>query len=250
MREILLYFALKHNGDWKKIYDSLEKKEVVEIDAVKELENYSESGYITILDKEYPARLKNIHQPPFVLFYKGDVSVLNYKKALAVIGARKCSNYAITKTKKIISELRDCTIISGMAKGIDGCSHSAALSKGEKTIAVLGSGVNCIYPKENSLLYEKIVENGVVVSEYPGNTEPSKESFKIRNRIVAGMSDAVFVVEAGLRSGTMNTVSHALSQGKDIFALPSIFSDKLGTNELIKQGAKLVDTAQDIVSEI
>lgn len=250
MKEILLYFALKYKGDWNKIYEALERKERVELDELERASKGLKSSFITILDKDYPKRLKAIYQPPFVLFYHGDLSMASQSKALGVIGSRKNSETGKRNCEKIISGLNEeYVIVSGLADGIDGIAHASALANDRKTVAILGGGINHIYPKSNTNLYEEIKKSGLIISEYPEETSPVKESFKTRNRLISGLSDGVLVVEAKLKSGTMNTVSHALNQGKDIFAIPDNIGKGSGTNSLIKQGAKLVDSVKDIEEE-
>ena len=155
MNEILVYFAIKYGGDWDKIYSAINKKEKVEQEDIKRtLVGCGE--YITLLDKEYPYRLKTIYKPPFVLFYKGDINLLNYKNTIGVIGSRKNTSYGEKVTKKIVKELVDNNylIVSGLARGIDSIAHKTCLENNGKTIAVLGNGINVIYPKENEKRYK------------------------------------------------------------------------------------------------
>lgn len=178
--------------------------------------------YITIENNNYPEKLKNIYNPPKGLYVKGDIKLLN-KPSVAIIGSRNCSKYGEIVAKEFANELArmKITIISGMARGIDTFAHIGSIIGNGKTIAVLGSGLNKIYPKENEKLYYKILEKGgLIVSEYEPNEEPLPEHFPARNRIISGLCDKLIVVEAGKRSGTSITVNFALEQGKEIYAVP------------------------------
>lgn len=177
---------------------------------------------ITIYDKEYPKKLKNIFDPPVVLYVKGNEKILN-NNTLAIVGSRTCSEYGKNVAKQFAYNIskQNINIIAGLAKGIDTSAHiGTVLSKG-KTIAVLGSAVDCIYPKENERLSEEIIKTGgAVISEYVVGTKPDKLHFPARNRIISGISDGVLVVEASSTSGTFITVDFALEQGKNIYAIP------------------------------
>ena len=178
--------------------------------------------FITIEDNEYPEKLKNIYDPPFWIYIKGDISILN-NPSVAVIGSRNCSEYGVYTARKIGEDLAKIgiVVISGMAKGIDKFAHIGCINAGGKTIAVLGSGFDNVYPKENKKLFEKIVnEGGLVISEYPPEFKPLSMHFPARNRIISGLSDKVIVVEAGEKSGTFITVDYSIEQGKDIYAVP------------------------------
>lgn len=251
MKDVLLYFAYKYKGDWDEIYDALDRKEKFDFAECERIKKELDCKVITILDSEYPHRLKQIYKPPFVLFCRGDINLLS-KKSIAIIGTRKPSDYGIKEaeifTKKLCSE--SFTTVSGMALGIDSIVHKTSIDNNCKTIAVLGSGIDYIYPQTNVDLYKELINNHLVISEYPKDTLPQKENFKARNRIVSGLSNGVLVVEAAHKSGTMNTVSHALEQGKEIFCIPNKVTELSGTNLLIKQGAKLVESVNDILCEI
>lgn len=225
----------------------------------KDLEKYIEYmekykiDIITIHDKEYPNKLKNIYDPPVVLFTKGNKDILN-NVSIGIVGCRECSQYGINVTQKISYELakENITIISGMAKGIDSYAHIGCLKAEGNTVAVLGSGLDRIYPKENMKLYNDILsKGGLILSEYIIGTKPDKMNFPARNRIISGLSDGIVVVEAKEKSGTLITVDFALEQGKDIFVVPGNITSQnsIGTNELIKQGAKCITSIQDIIEE-
>ena len=208
---------------------------------------------ITIEDSKYPKQLKNIKNPPIKLYVQGNIDLLN-SNIISIIGSRSCSENGIILTKKFAKELvcQDITVASGMAVGIDTAAHEAVLQEKGKTIAVLGNGLKNIFPKENIGLFHKIIEQGgLVISEYPPMEKANSSHFLERNRIVSGISLGVLVVEAAHRSGTSVTAKLAMEQGKKIFALPHEICDLhgVGTNRLIKKGAKVVTTAEDIINE-
>ena len=200
-------------------------------------------------DKAYPELLKNISDPPEALYCIGDVKLLSGRN-LAVVGSRKCSEYGRTTAMRIgeTAARNNVTVVSGMAKGIDRFAHLGALKAGGKTIAVLGSGVNICYPKENKALYEQIASEGLLVSELPPDTEPAPYTFPQRNRIISGLSEAVAVVEAGTGSGALITAERAASQGRDVFAVPGNINSQysLGTNKLLTDGATPIAVIDDI----
>lgn len=198
--------------------------------------------------------LLKMKSPPQKLYVEGNMELLN-KTAIAIVGSRNCSEYGWIQAKKFSDALsrNGICIISGLAIGIDSIAHSSAMSHKGKTIAVLGSGFNNIYPKENKRLYEKILENdGCVISEYSPDTKVNTKNFPKRNEIISAISLGVLVVEAGYRSGSTITANSAIKQGKKVFAIPSNIDSKLGigTNKLIQKGAKLVTNIQDILKEI
>lgn len=208
---------------------------------------------IKIGDKEYPSKLLNIYNPPKKLYILGNVQILN-EFGIAMVGTRYPSKYGEETAKSLSFNLakHKVNVISGMAKGIDAASHKGCIMGKGKTIAVLGSGFNHIYPKENIKLFEEIIKTGgTVITEYEENVLPKPENFPKRNRIISGLSDGVVVVEAARRSGSLITAEFALEQGKDVFAVPgNIFSPlSKGTNELIQDGAKLVTSIFDILEE-
>lgn len=248
MRNILIYFAIKYQGDYRLIMNAIKEKEKVDEEELKKIKNRNYKA-ITILDDDYPFELKSIYMPPFVLFYKGDISLINGKNKLAVIGSRKPSEYGINATKKILDELFlqcEAIIVSGMASGIDSIAHLSSLEHKMKTIAVLGCGIDYCYPSENLMLKKEIEKNGLVLSEYPDKTVPNKNFFPLRNRIIAGISKAVLVTDAKIKSGTQITIRFALEQGKEIYAIPHSIFDNSFCNELIKQGAVPVLKGQDL----
>ena len=247
MNKILLYFSLKYNGDFNKIYKAIKEKELVSKNLLENIESKIKSKYVTLVDKEYPDCLKHIANPPFVLFYYGDFSLLSNNDKLAIIGKRENSEYGKVMCEKIVKELdKNCCVISGLAKGIDSIAHQSAIDNNLKTIAVLGSGIDNCYPLSNKSLYEIIKKEGLIISEYPNSINANPQNFLIRNRIIAAISDNILVIEASYKSGTMNTVAYGLEFGKEIYAIPYLANSNSGCNYLIKQGAKLVENAKDI----
>jgi len=208
---------------------------------------------ISIIDNRYPKRLKNLFYPPPLLYVRGNLE--EKKLALAVVGARRASLYGKKVAQNLALQLSNngIQIISGLARGIDACGHSGALMGTGGTIAALGSGVDVVYPRENTSLYHKIINSGrgAVVSEFPLGTQPLRHHFPIRNRIISGLSDGVLVIEAGEKSGSLITAEFALEQGKEVFAVPGPMGNPLykGSHRLIKDGAKLVDDIEDILEE-
>ncbi|MGP1414227.1 MAG: DNA-processing protein DprA [Bacillales bacterium] len=248
--EIVLYFSLKYQGDWEKIFTAIKNKEAIDDDSFNKLVSSNKDNYITIIDDNYPNCFKNINKPPFVLYYKGDINLLNKEaKYLGIVGSRKNTNYGRDAVFKIIDGLNDdYVIISGLARGIDYYAHSGALHNKIKTIAVLGSGINNLYPNINKPISEKIInEGGLIISEYPYNTEIKPENFGIRNRIIAALSDFLLVAEAYHRSGTSITVNFALSSGKDVGCIPYEINKNSMCNKLIKDGAFLIENSEDII---
>jgi len=226
-----------------------------EIDIEKELRLIEAYGVkiIGFLDKDYPESLKNIYAPPVVLYVKGTILPQD-DIAIAIVGSRLASFYGLQQAERLGFELasRGITIVSGLARGIDSASHRGALKAKGRTIAILGSGLAHIYPEEHKALAEEISRNGAVISEFPMRTIPDKGNFPKRNRIISGLSLGVVVVEAAERSGALITSDIALEEGREVFAVPgkvdSITSK--GTNRLIKQGAKLAETVDDILEEL
>lgn len=206
---------------------------------------------ITIEDANYPTLLKEIADPPIVIYGKGNKDILK-ENSFAIVGTRKPSYYAEQMTHKISGDLaKDYVVVSGMARGIDTAAHKGCLKNQGNTIAVLGSGVNEIYPRENEVLSKQIIEKGCIISEYLPNSKPIPSNFPARNRIISGLSLGVLVAEAAEKSGALITADLAMEQGRDVFALPGLVTNPnvRGTHNLIKQGAKLVESAADIVEE-
>ncbi|HRY52308.1 MAG TPA: DNA-processing protein DprA [Candidatus Portnoybacteria bacterium] len=228
-----------------------------QMDLAKELQKLQKEniGIITILDEDYPKLLKEIHDPPNIMYMKGALKPED-EFAIAVVGTRKLSPYGQQVAPVLARELAQAglTIVSGLALGIDTLAHLAALEQQTRTIAVIGSSLDrfSIFPPQNRSLAEKIAQNGAVLSEYPLGSNALPHHFPARNRIVSGLTLGTLVVEAPQKSGALITANHALAQNREVFAVPgSIFSDNsLGPNSLIQMGAKLVNSAQDILEEL
>jgi DNA processing protein len=201
----------------------------------------------------YPEQLRNIVDAPYSLYVKGKLPDFS-KKRVAIVGARMCSDYGKTMAERIAEKLACCgaEVISGMARGIDAYGHIGALKAGGDTFAVLGCGVNVCYPRTNQKLYESILAQGGIISEYPPDTEPIAQLFPARNRIISALSDVVVVVEAKERSGSLITADFALEQGKDIYAVPGRSTDTLsqGCNNLIRQGAGILNSVEDFAKDL
>ncbi len=238
----------------EKVCDSIINQRNI-IDPDKELLETKEKGInvVTVYDDNYPFLLRNIYDPPQIIYFKGELSLDNDNVSIAVVGSRKPTYYGRYVAEKISKQLamEGITVVSGMAIGVDTFAHKGALSGGGRTIAVLGSGVDVPYPKRNINLIQEIVKNGAVISEFPPGTGPLPAHFPMRNRIISGLSLGTLVVEAGARSGSLITADCALEQGREVFAIPGNITsvNSKGTNRLIKQGAKLVDTLEDILEE-
>jgi DNA processing protein len=207
---------------------------------------------ITIEDELYPTGLKNIYDPPIVIYMKG--RLVKDEKAIAVVGSRNATSYGLNMAKSLSYYMAGygITVISGMARGVDSYAHKGAINAGGRTIAVLGCGLDIVYPPENKSLMEKIAHSGAVLSEYLPGVQPMPYNFPARNRIISGISMGVVIVEAGKRSGSLITADFALEQGREVFAVPgnagSLYS--VGTNRLIKEGAKMVTEVEDIFEEL
>lgn len=231
------------------------RKEVEEF-LSKELDKLVKIGgeIITILDEGYPYLLKKIYDPPIILYKLGKIKKED-DNSIAVVGTRRPSDYGKKQTEKFCKDLveKNITIVSGMARGIDSISHRSALTNDGRTIAVLGSGLDVIYPPENKKLFSEIKNNGVILSEYPFGTKPDAMNFPKRNRIISGLCYGTVIIETGLTGGALQTAEFALDQNREVFALPGNINAKTsdGTNRLIQKGeAKLITNVDDILSEL
>jgi len=223
-----------------------------EIDAEMNRAEKAGAGLIGLADAEYPPLLAAIDDPPPVLYVKGHLSAS--APAVAVVGSRKMTAYGRTVAERISGGLsaHGVTVVSGFARGIDGVSHRAALSGAGGTLAVLGCGVDCVYPPEHRKLYDEIIASGAIVSEFPIGTAPAPHHFPQRNRIISGLSLGAVVIEAPEASGSLITARHALDQGREVFAVPGPITSptSAGPHTLIQKGAKLVMEVADILVEI
>lgn len=247
-RKILLYLSQKHNGDWNKIFDDMSTHKEYDEDEVNKLIKNVKSNYICFGDEEYPEMLKEAYKPPFVLYYEGDISLLSESRnKLAVVGTRKPSEYGAIVTDKLVSELaKDFVIISGLACGIDSLAHQACIRAKGKTIAVLGNGLNKYYIGDNVELLEEIKKNHLVITEYPDDVDPCPLNFPIRNRIIVGLCNTVLIPEGHNRSGTQVTATLMARKGGNVCCVPTRIGEDSICNNLIAEGAYLVETVQDI----
>ncbi|MDA1257450.1 MAG: DNA-processing protein DprA [Chloroflexi bacterium] len=239
--------------------DSSTVREIVsgrpEIDPDAEMESLESAGIavLCLRSPDYPARLAEIHDPPPVLFIRGTLEPGD-ERSVAVVGTRRCSGYGIEMATRLAGGLaaNGVTVVSGLAAGIDAAAHRAALDAGGRTIAGVASGLDRVYPAEHADLARRTAESGAVVSEYPVGVMPHARNFPRRNRILSGLTLGTLVVEASRRSGALITVTHALEQNREVFAVPgSALSERSdGTNWLIQQGAKLVLDVDDILEEL
>ena len=235
--------------EYKKIIDS----QTLSLD--EEIKNLKKNKVkvLSLKSSNYPEELKNISQPPVFLYYKGDISLLKGKR-IGVVGTRKATVYGKITCEKMTEDLvnNEITTVSGLALGIDSICHKKTLDKNGKTIAVVGSGLDVIYPKENRILWENIEKSGLIISEYPLGTEPIGYNFPMRNRIIVGLSRGILVIESQKKGGSLITAELALEEGREVFAVPGdIFSPSSeGCNNLIKNSqAKLTTDVKDIIIE-
>ena len=234
-------------------FNDLARKQNSLLDPFKEWEKLEQHQikFITLKDQEYPLLLREIPYPPLGLYLQGEIP--KNSNFLSVVGTRKISSYGKLAIEKLLKNLipYHFVIISGLALGVDTLGHKIALDEGGKTIAVLGTGLDRIFPAINKSLSQKIIQNGALISEYPLGTPPLKHHFPWRNRIISGLSPATLVIEAPEKSGALITANFALEQNRDVFAVPgSIFNkNSLGPNNLIKIGAKLISQTEDILEE-
>ncbi|MCG8567750.1 MAG: DNA-processing protein DprA [Desulfobacterales bacterium] len=222
--------------------------------ARKELKRALDSGIklVTLPDPHYPALLKKIDDPPPILYYKGTLE--KQLPCIAMVGSRRATAYGLNTARQLSKQLADkgLVIVSGMARGIDTAAHQGALDAGGRTLAILGSGLKKIYPKENKNLFNEIVKTGAVISEFKLDTDPFPYNFPARNRIIAGLSCGTVVVEAAQKSGSLITARLSAEYNREVFAVPGSIKSKKsqGTHALLKQGAKLVENETDVLDEI
>ncbi|NNJ71263.1 MAG: DNA-protecting protein DprA [Kiritimatiellales bacterium] len=225
-----------------------------DLDAGEEIDRAADLGIriITPLDDEYPQALKSIHDPPIALYVKGRLLQAD-EKALAMVGSRSTSHYGLNAADRFAYQLGQTgfTVVSGLARGTDTAAHMGALKSKGRTIAVLGGAIDCLYPPENAELAEQIAKQGAVISEYPLGRQADRMTFPYRNRIISGLSMGVLLIESAVKGGSMHTAEAAMEQGRTVFALPGRIDTPgaRGPHMLIKNGAKLVETLDDILEE-
>lgn len=246
--QISFYFKLDD-----KIIDLIYKSKDIDLEnEIEKLKKY-DVKIVSLKDENYPENLKNISHPPLFLYYRGDLS-LAYGKTIGVVGTRRATTYGKNCCEKIVDDLVDGNVVtvSGLALGIDIICHKRTIEKGGKTIAVVGSGLDVIYPAENKKYWKEIGENHLIISEFPFGTAPNPYNFPQRNRIIVGLSKGIAVIESKEKGGSLITAYLALEEGRDVFAVPGdIYSPvSVGTNELIKKSeAKLITSGKDILDE-
>lgn len=243
LRDMAVVAQCKQPLDFIEAYKSLDSKSL--------RQEFNQFPSLSILDKDYPLALKEIYNPPVLLFYQGNLDLLD-KPKLAIVGSRNCSATGTKSVKKLVSELgNQFVIVSGLARGIDTAAHIASLRNGGSSIAVIGTGLATYYPRENRKLQDYMAKNHLILSEYEPNSQPLKFHFPERNRIIAGLSKGVVVVEAKQRSGSLITCERAMEEGRDVFAVPGNILDGLsdGCHHLIQEGAKCTTSGNDILSE-
>ena len=233
-REKLISYSHFYMGEYDKIIKAIKTDEDVEIVDIP--------NAITMLDSEYPRSLFNLKYPPLVIYYKGNIDLLNGDNNIAIVGSRNACEYALNATKALCNANKDKTIISGLAKGIDACAHENATS----TIGILGCGIDYIYPRCNYDLFTRIEKEGLIISEYPGYSKPLGYHFPFRNRMIACLANKVYVMQSNLKSGTMTTINEALELGKEVKVLPYDIFNEYGTNNnhLIYEGANIIENEE------
>lgn len=251
-RELLIYISLIHRGEWDAMYKTIKEKRNLNIkeETIKEEISKINANIVTLIDEDYPSVLKtcNTYATPLVLYYKGDLSLTsNVYKRLTVVGSRRCSKYGIESVEQIVKELpNEVIIVSGLAKGIDTVALESALKSNKKVIAVIGNGIDFCYPEENKKLYDDIInKGGLIISEYPPQTPPEANNFRWRNRILAMLGDGLLIGEGKFNSGTKITAGFAINFNKNVGCIPHQIYERSICNELIKDGASLVENAKD-----
>ena len=250
-RLLLVHLAVKYQGNYDKIMAALHLPEDVPYEVALETYNSLKCKVLTYLDYDYPEKLKQVNRPPIVLFYYGDISLLN-ERIVATVGSRNFDKCGKDSTEMILKELiPGIVLVSGMARGIDTIAHECAIKNGARTIAVLGSGIDYVYPPENQLLYNMLKKKHLVISEYPGMTPPEPSQFPERNRIVVGLADCVFVPQVNnYMTGTMISVNLALTLGKPVVVAPHPVYSETVNNVLIYEGAIIAIDGEQIKYEL
>ena len=254
-RDVLIYLAVKYDGDNSKILTALHLHEDLKIspDEIKRVVSSLKCKTMTLIDYDYPEKLKMAPRPPIVLFYYGDITLLsdNHQK-YGVVGSRDYTEYGAAATAKIVKEMGTKPIlVSGLARGIDTIGHMTAIENGARTIAVLGSGIDNCYPPENQELFDEIKKHHLLISEYPGMVAPDGYHFPLRNRIVVGLSDALVVPQVRSHmSGTMISVNLMIELSRKIFVVPSAITEDSINNEIILEGATLAESGGQILEDM
>lgn len=252
-RELLIYLSLIYKGKWDDICKAVQEKKRVVPEEVKRMVGTLKYNAVTLLDEGYPQVLMHGNKPPFVLYYKGNLSILKGRhKFLGVIGSRNPTRYGLEQGERILDEAisrnSEFALVSGMAKGIDSAMERVGLRHETDVVSVLGNGIDSCYPKSSSDLYMSNSPHSLILSEYPPGVKPEAENFPFRNRIIAMLSDTLFLVEADERSGSSITLSYALDYGKDIITIPEPLDSKMKLNNLmIRDGAMVALEGRDLL---
>lgn len=247
-RDILIYFSIVHRGEWSEIQKAILAHKPLDYEDVKSTIESCKSKVLTIFDPEYPEALSKIPSPPLVLYYEGDLSLIqDMDHCISMVGSRDCTEYARAKTVKIANELAKdgVSVVSGLATGIDTAAAEGAVKEG-KAVAVLGNGLDYFYPSGNRKLQKDVGRLGLLLSEYPDGTHPRPFHFPMRNRIIAGLSAAVCIMQAAPNSGTYVTAALAATFGRDVGCLPFRSDEGNIGNALIQDGAMLIESAEDV----
>lgn len=248
LEKVLLYFSFKYNGNFDDIYRAVVNKEIINEEYLYDKLKDLKCRYTTIVSSDYPEPLKSVNCPPFVLFYYGDLSLID-EKTIGVVGTTNPSTYGEKATQYFVKGLveNNYVIVGGMGLGIDTVSEKETIENNGKTIAVLGSGIDYCYPPQNQQLYDELKNNHLVISEYPEKLKPKEKNFLARNRLIAGFSSSILVTEINLKSSSMYTISSALDGGKDIICVPSAITNiNNGCNDLIENGAFMCNSLEDL----
>ncbi len=247
---ILVALALRFQGDWGSIYETIRQRKPAKVEEVRDQLDHLPCEALTLVDPLYPESLKKIAKPPFVLFYRGDIACIqDMNHCVSYVGSRDSSPYGEKMAKELVSGIakKGFTIVSGMARGIDGVATKAALDSGGKAVGVLGCGIDLAYPASHQDLYDRLSKEGLLLSEYPPGVKPERDHFPARNRIIAGLSRLTIVGEASLHSGTLLTVGHALDFGRDVACVPYRADEESACNRMIHDGAPIIESVDDVL---
>ena len=249
VRKIIIATSIIHEGNWKEILHAFQTNNIPSEEEAERICSKMKCQAITLFDREYPSYLRECFEPPFVLFYYGDISLIkDNSNNIAVVGTRNPTSIGVENTRNIVRGLlsKYC-VVSGLATGIDRVAHEIAIENGGKTIAVLGSGIDVCYPSSNQDIYDEIKKHHLLISEYYHDVPPNQDHFPQRNRLISAFSCSTLVTEAGIRSGTSITVCYTINSGKSVFCVPSSDLENSLCNDLIREGAWLVRNADDIL---
>lgn len=250
--ELLLYISCKYGGDWHRIYEAIRAHERVRPDDVSDFAKKFTTPYVSIVDENYPSALKECRQPPFVLFYRGNLGLIkDWRNCITIVGSRDAKAYGMDKCREISEDVakEGYTIVSGLAKGIDTAAIQGALSLG-KAVGVLGTGLGTAYPNENKDLQEMVATKGLLITEYPYEVGVKRENFPCRNRILATLSCLTLLGGSSVHSGTLITAGLATDMGREVACLPYRADENSSNNLLIQTGAALVQNAKDVLNLI